>query len=166
MQSGALKGMMPGGAAEQSTGTTGQATSPSITMPSQAELQAMQGQLSTMFQSLTLDMWIAKDSYQFRQVELKATIVPPAETTASTAAQATPTTDSATNALLAGAAQGIKSISIDAKVSLTPSTTPVTVTPPAAADVKPFSDLQQSLSGLMGLFSGALGGGTTGSTTQ
>jgi hypothetical protein len=164
-QSGALKGMMPGGAAEQGTATTGQATSPSITMPSQQELQAMASKLPAMFQNLTLDMWIAKDSYQFRQVQVKATIVPPAGglQTESTAAQGTATTPSAINPLLAGLAQGIKSISVDATVSLTPSATPVTVTPPA--DAKPLSDLQQSLTGLMGLFSGVLGGGILGTGT-
>ena len=155
MQDKTIQGMLPsvGSGAPGGTGS-------SITMPSQEELQAVQGQLSTMFQNLTLDMWIAKDTYQFRQVELKATIVQPAETTASTVAQATPTTDTATNALLAGAAQGIKSISIDATVSVAPAAAPLTVTPPAGA--KPFSELEQSLSGLMGLFSGALGGAATG----
>lgn len=164
-QSGALKGMMPGGAAGQSTGTTGPATSPSVTMPSQQELQALASQLPAIFQNLTLDMWIAKDSYQFRQVQVKATIVPPAGSlqTESTATQGTATTQSATDALLQGLALGIKSISLDATVSLTPSATPVTVTPPT--DAKPLSDLQQSLEGLMGVFSGALGGGILGTST-
>ena len=167
IQSGAFKGMMPGGAADQSTGTSGQETSPSVTMPSQEKLQALQSQLPAMFQNLTLDMWIAKDSYQFRQVEVKATIVPPAETqqTESTAAQGTSTTQSATQAMLEGIAQGIKSISIDAIISLTPSTTPVTVTPPAAADVKTFSELQKSLGGLQSLFSGAVGAPMIGTST-
>jgi hypothetical protein len=155
MQDKTFQGMIPS-IGSGMMGTTGT----SVTLPSQEELQTLQSQLGTMFKSLTLDMWITKDTYQFRQVELKATIAPPAEATESTAAQATPTTDTATNALLAGAAQGIKSISLDAKISLTPATTPVTVTPPT--DAKPFSDLQQALSGLMGLFSGALGGAATG----
>lgn len=160
VQSGALKGLMPG-----SAGTGGQVTSPSVTLPSQEELQALQKQLTGMFQTLTIDMWIAKDTYQFRQVEVKATIVPPAQSlqTESTATQGTSTTESATGALLEGIGQGIKSVSLDATVSLTPSATPVTVTPPA--DAKPISDLQQALSGLMGLF-GGLGGGSLGTLGQ
>ena len=73
-----------------------------------------------MFKNLTVDMWIAKDTYQFRQVELNATIVPPRR----------PRTRRAING-----------ITLKATISMAPATAPLTVTPPA--DVKPFSELRE-----------------------
>ena len=90
-----------------------------------------------MFKNVTLDMWVTKGTYQLRQVELNASIVPPAGQDA----------------------QGINSIGIKATVSMAPATTPLTVTPPA--DAKPFSELEKSLGALQGLLSGALGGVTS-----
>jgi len=133
MQDKTIQGMLPP-IGSGMMGTTGS----SITMPSPQDLQGLQSQLGAMFKNVTVDMWIAKDSYQFRQVELNASIVPPAGQDA----------------------QGINGIALKASVSIAPATTPLTVTPPAGA--KPFSELEQSLSGLMGLFSGALGGAATG----
>ncbi len=109
-------------------------TNTSTSMPTDQELQSMQTQLTQMFQNLTLDLWIAKDGYQLRKAELNAKVVPPAGEDA----------------------QGINDITLKADFSMTPATAPVTVTPPT--DAKPFSDLEQSLGMLQGLFSGALGG--------
>ena len=131
-------------------------------MPSEQELQQLQSQLPAVFQTLTLDMWITKDTHQFRQVEVKATIVPPAETPQS---QSTSTESTqALQGMLQGVAQGIKSIAVDATVSLAPASTPVTVTPPT--NVKPYGDLQNALQGFTSLFSGFLGGGSTSTSAQ
>ncbi len=131
MQDKTIQGMLPS-VGSGVMGTTGS----SITMPSQEELQGLGSQLGAMFKSVTLDMWIAKDTYQFRQVELNASIVPPAGQDA----------------------QGINGITLKAAISVAPATTPLTVTPPA--DAKPFSELEKSLGALQGLFSGVLGGVT------
>jgi hypothetical protein len=133
MQDKTIQGMLP----SMGSGTSG-ATDNSITMPSEQELQGLQSQIGTMFKNVTLDMWITKDTYQFRQVEMNASIVPPAGEDA----------------------QGINSIDIKATASMAPATAPLTVTPPT--DAKPFSELEQSLGALQGLFSGVLGGGTLG----
>ena len=121
-----------------STVTSGGATS--ITIPSATELQTLQTQVGQMFKNLTVDVWVTKDTYQVRQMQLDATITPPAgETTGSTI-------------------QGINSVALKFTLSIAPATTPLTVTAPA--DVKPFTDLQKALSGLASTFSGILGGGT------
>jgi hypothetical protein len=119
-------------------GGTDGSTASSIPVPSQQELQQMQTQLSSMFKNVSVDMWIAKDSYQLRKMDMNASIVPPAGE------------DS----------QGINSIDLKATASLAPSSTPLTVTPPTGA--KPFSELEKDLGGFMNLFSGALGGGILG----
>ena len=117
-----------------------------------------------------LDIWVTKDTYQIRQLEVKASIVPPAESaqSESTTSESTATTESAaqaaTKAALQGLVQGIKSVSLDATVSLTPTTAPLKVTPPT--DVKPWSDLQTTLQGYMSMFSGVLGGGSTSTSAQ
>jgi Family of unknown function (DUF6612) len=128
-----IQGLM-GSLGADMMGTTGT----SLQMPSAQELQTLQSELGQVFQNVTVDMWIAKDTYQLRQAELNASLVPPAGQ------------DS----------QGINGITLNAKMSVAPATSPVTVTPPT--DAKPFSDLENSLGALQGLFSGALGGGTLG----
>lgn len=132
MQDKTIQGMLPSMGSGM-MGTTGS----SLTMPSQEELQGLESQLGAMFKNVTLDMWVTKDAYQLRQVELNASIVPPAGQDA----------------------QGINGIGIKATVSMAPATTALTVTPPA--DAKPLSELEKSLGALQGLFSGALGGVTT-----
>lgn len=113
-------------------------TDTSLPVPSQQEMQAIQSQIAQMFKNVTLDMWITKDTLQFRQVELNASIVPPAgEDT-----------------------QGINGITVKATFSVAPATSPLTVTPPA--DAKPFTELEKALGALESLFSGALGGGVLG----
>jgi hypothetical protein len=160
VQSGALKSIVP--STQESTESTAPGATPSVTMPSQQELQQLQSQLPAVFQTLTLDMWITKDTHQFRQVEVKATIVPPAETPQS---QSTSTESTqALQGMVQGVAQGIKSIAVDATVSLTPASAPVTVTPPTNA--KPWSDLGNALQGLTSLFSGFTGGGSTSTNAQ
>jgi hypothetical protein len=67
----------------------------------------------------------------------------------------------------AGQGEGLTSIDIKANVSIAPATTPITVTPPT--DARPFSELEQVLRTLQGLFEGATGGlpigpSTTGTT--
>lgn len=133
MQDKTIQGMLPS-VGSGMMGTTGS----SITMPSQQDLQGLQSQLGPMFKNVTVDMWITKDTYQFRQVQLGASIVPPAGQDV----------------------QGINSITLKATLSMAPATAPVTVTPPA--DAKPFSELEKSLGGLQSLFSGALSGGMMG----
>jgi len=133
MQDKTIQGMLP----SLGSGMMG-ATGSSLAIPSQQDLQGLESQLGAMFKNMTLDMWITKDTYQLRQAELNASIVPPAGQDA----------------------QGINSIDIKATASMAPATAPLTVTPPA--DAKPFSELEQSLGALQGLFSGALGGGTLG----
>jgi hypothetical protein len=135
MQDKTIQGLLP------SIGAGAMGTDTSITMPSPEELQSLQSELGSMFQNLTVDMWIAKDTYQLRQAQIEASIVPPAGQDA----------------------QGITGINIKATASIAPATSPVTVNPPT--DAKPFSELQQSLGALEGLLSGALGGGATGSGT-
>lgn len=128
MQDETIMGMVPSmGSAEGPTG--------SLPVPDQEQLQAVQTQLAAMFKDFTVDMWIAKDTYQFRQMKMHAGIVPPAGEDA----------------------QGINGMELDASVSMAPTDAPVTVTPPTGA--KPFSDLEKALGGLMGLFGGALGEG-------
>ena len=166
--SGALKGLIPSGA--ESTESTAPGSSTSESMPTQQELQQLESSLPTVVQSLMLDIWVTKDTYQIRQLEVKASIVPPAESaqSESTTSESTATTESpaqaATKAALQGLVQGIKSVSLDATVSLTPATTPLKVTPPTGA--KPWSDLQTTLQGYMSMFSGALGGGSTSTSGQ
>jgi hypothetical protein len=145
-----------------SSGSTQGSTQPSITLPSQDMLRGIQQQITSMLQNMTIDFWVTEDTYQFRQVELKATIVP------SGAGQTTQggNTQNGVGQMLQGIAQGINSVAVDATVSIAPATTPLTITPPA--DAKPFSDLLGSLQALQGLFSGSLGGmmGTTPSSAQ
>jgi len=161
--SGVLKNLIPSGA--KSTDSTALSASTSETMPTQQELQQLKSNLTAAVQSLTLDVWVTKGTYQICQLEVKASIVPPAQSaqSESTTSESTATTESAaqaaTKAALQGLIQGIKSVSIDATVSLTPAATPVKVTPPNGA--KSWSDLQTTLQGLMSMFSGALGGGST-----
>ena len=107
IQSGALKSIVP--STQESTTSTAPATTPSAAMPSQQELQQIESQLPAMFQTLTLDVWITKDTHQFRQVEVKATIVPPAETP-----QSQSTSTESTQALQGMLQEGIKSIALDA----------------------------------------------------
>jgi hypothetical protein len=166
--SGALKGLIPSGT--ESTDTTVAGSSTSETVPTQQELQQLQSTLPAVIQGLMLDVWVTKDTLQVRQVEVKATILPPAQSaqSESTTSESTATTESAaqaaTQAALQGFVQGIKSISLDATVSLAPATTPLKVTPPTGA--KPWSDLQTTLQGLMSMFSGVLGGASTSTSVQ
>jgi hypothetical protein len=166
--SGALKGLIPSGA--ESTQSTAPGSSTSESMPTQQELQQLESSLPSVVQSLMLDIWVTKDTHQIRQLEVKASIVPPAESaqSESTTSESTATTESpaqaATKAALQGLVQGIKSVSLDATVSLTPATAPLKVTPPT--DAKPWGDLQTTLQGYMSMFSGVLGGGSTSTSAQ
>jgi uncharacterized protein YgfB (UPF0149 family) len=132
MQDKNIMGMLP----SMGAGTEG-ATGSSLPLPDQQQLQQMQTQLASMFEDFTVDMWIAKDTYQLRKAQLHASMVPPAGE------------DS----------QGINGIDLTAALSMAPASAPITVTPPTGA--KPFSELENALGGLMGLFSGALGEGIT-----
>jgi hypothetical protein len=127
---GMLPSIMGGGAG---------ATTTSVSLPSQQELQALQTQMASVFKNLTVDIWIAKDTYQFRKVAFNAEMVPPPDDTS---------------------AEGITGVTVSAAASLDPSEKPLTVEPPA--DVKPASELEKALGGLEGLFSGALGGAMMG----
>lgn len=111
-------------------GTTGS----SVPLPTGAEMEELQKQLGSMFQTFTVDVWITKDGYQVRKAAIDAKIVPPAGEDA----------------------QGIDDIALKMNVSMAPTDSPVTVTPPV--DAKPFSELEQALGALSGLFSGMLGG--------
>ena len=137
-----IQGMMGSlsGAMKGSTGTTAAgATKTSVSLPSAAELQTA---LPQMLKNLTVDMWVTKDTYQMRQVQIDATIVPPADQNA----------------------QGISSIALKLTLSMAPATAPLTVTAPA--DVKPFADLQTAVKGLTSMFSGLLGAGDTDTTVS
>ena len=123
------KGLM-GSASTEATG----GTSSSVTASAAQRLQTVGSQLATMFKNLTIDMWIAKDSYQMRQAQVDATIVPPAGQDA----------------------KGISSATLKLTVSMAPATTPLTVTAPV--DAKPFSDLQTALKGLVSLLAPVLEG--------
>jgi hypothetical protein len=116
--------------------TSGSATAGSATSSSAA---GGPGAVTSAIQSLTLDAWVTKDTHQPAQIEVKADIVPPA-----------PSAQSGSTS--SGITQSIKNISVDATVSVAPSATPVTVTPPV--DAKPWSDLQTTLQGYLSLFSG------------
>jgi hypothetical protein len=111
-----------------------------ISLPSAAKLQTVQTQLAQMFKNLTVDFWITKDSYQMRQMQVDATIVPPAGEDA----------------------QGVNSIGMKFTLSMAPATAPLTVSAPA--DVKPITELKTALSGLIGMFSGMLGTDTSDTT--
>ncbi len=105
-----------------------------LEMPTEQELQQVQSQLAAMFPLLSVDMWITKDGYQPRQMELNAKMVPPAEMDL----------------------DGITDITVKASFSMAPTDKPMTFSAPA--NPRPFTELEQALSGLEGLFSGALGG--------
>ena len=169
VSSGALKSVIPSGA-QESTESTTPGASTSETVSPQQEAQQLQSELTSALQSLSLDVWVTKDTNEIRQVEVKANIVPPAPSTQNESAtsESTATTESAaqaqTRAALQSVIQGIKSVAIDATVTLVPATTPLTVTPPA--DAKLWSDLQTALQEYMSLLSGVLGGGSTSTSAQ
>ena len=166
--SGALKNLMPSGTESTTSTASSTSTAPSAatseSVPTQQQLQQLQSEITSAVQSLTLDVWVAKSSGQLRQVEAKATVVPPAgtaqqETTTSASAGTTTTgsaAQAANEAALQSALQAIKSVSLDATVSIAPATTALKVTPPVNS--KPFTDLQAAL---QSLFSGAFGAGST-----
>lgn len=105
-----------------------------MSMPTGDDLAEMQQQLDSMFETLTADVWITKDDYQLRKVSLNAKMVPPTGEDA----------------------QGIDDITMSMNLSMAPTDAPVTVTPPASS--KPFSELEQALGMLEGMFSGLIGG--------
>ncbi len=136
-----ITGMMGSTGITGASGSTGSTETP-VSLPTGADLQTMQKELGSMFQTLTVDVWITKDGYQLRQAAINAKVVPPAGEDA----------------------QGIKDITLKMNVSMAPASAPVAVTPPA--DAKPFSDLEKAFTGLQTLFSGMFGGaGTAPSTT-
>ena len=102
-----------------------------------SDLAEAQAAIQAWLQNLSVDMWVATDTYQFRQFQVNANVMPPA-----------------------GEGGGISSVMVQATVTLNPATAPVSIQPPT--NVRPFSDLQQSLNTLLGLFSG--GAGSTGTT--
>ena len=156
------------------TETTAAAASTSDTA-AQQEMQQLQAGLTSAVKSLTIDLWISKDANQIRQAEVKATVVPPAnlgqaDTTTSQAGapQSTATTESAaqaaTKAALESVVKSIKTVSLDATVTIDPSATPKTVTAPTGA--KPWTDLQTALQGFTSMLTGALGGESTTTSVQ
>jgi hypothetical protein len=163
--SDAFKSLLPSKASTEST----LGTSLSIKMPTQEELQNLQAQITSAVQSLTIDAWITKDTSQFRKIEVKATVVPPAKTAVSESPTSgitsnTEAMDGAAKDMLQGLGQAIKSISLDASISLTPATAPVKITPPA--DAKPWSELQTVIKGFSSMFSGGLDKGSTSTAGQ
>ena len=135
-----MMGSLSSGIMGSTDTTTAGGTETTISLPSAAELQTVQTQLAQMFKNLTVDFWITKDSYQMRQMQVDATIAPPAGTDA----------------------QGVNSIGMKFTISMAPATAPLTVTAPA--DVKPFTELETAMSGLTGMLSGMLGTDTTDTT--
>jgi hypothetical protein len=131
-----LKSSTTSSGATSSGAASGGTTSGGATSSSEA---SSAGSITSAIQSLTLDAWVTKDTRQPLQLEVKANVVPPPQTTQS-------------GSTASGITQSIKNVSVDATVSIGPSTTPVTVTPPT--DAKPWSDLQTTLQGYMSLFSG------------
>ena len=59
--SGVLKSLIPSGA--KSTDSTALSASTSETTPTQQELQQLKSNLAAAVQSLTLDVWVTKDTY-------------------------------------------------------------------------------------------------------
>ena len=137
-----MMGSLRSGMMGSTDSTTVGSTDTPVSLPSAAELQTALSQLPAMFKNLTVDFWIAKDSYQMRQMQLDATIAPPTGTTG---------------------AQGINDITLKLTLSMAPATAPLTVTAPA--DVKPFTELKTAFSGLTSMFSGMLGTDKTDTTT-
>jgi hypothetical protein len=135
-----MMGSLSSGIMRSTDTTTVGGSETSITLPGAAKLQTVQTEMAQMFKNLTVDFWIAKDSCQMRQMEMDATIVPPASADA----------------------QGVNSIGMKLTLSMAPATTPLTVTAPS--DVKPFTELETALGGLESMFSGMLGTDTTDTT--
>lgn len=146
--SGSLSGLMggvPGGAASGSSeglGAAGLGVDPSM-------LLQMQQQITAMFQSLTADVWIAKDDLMMLRFTAGAKIVPPAGE------------DSG----------GLSGITLDMDVTLQDHNQAVTVAAPAGA--KPFSALEEamekdpaSILGPLGGILGMTGGMGFGDATQ
>ncbi len=125
------------------TGSTSGLMGEGMGLPGTEELQEMQAQLTSMFQNLTADLWVAKDDSMLRKAAIAASMVPPAGEDA----------------------QGLNAINIAATMLFQTVNQPVTVDPPASA--LPWSEfekaMQEGLGMFGGMFSGALGG--TGAAT-
>ncbi|GEM_PF-6915221 len=91
-----------------------------LQLPQGEELNAVLDQLAGMFQGVTFDVWVAKDSNFVRKLSMSATLVPPQE----------------------AESDGLKSVSLAATATLDPGAE-VKVSAPSA--VKPFTELQKDL---------------------
>lgn len=80
---------------------------------------------------VSLDMWVATDTYEFMQFQINAALAPPA-----------------------GEGDGVDGLTAEATVTLEASGAPVTVEPPT--DSRPFSELEQMLDALTGMFGGGM----------
>ncbi len=125
------------------TGSSSGLMGEGIGLPGAEELQEMQTQLTSMFQNLTADLWIATEDSMLRKAAIGASLVPPAGEDA----------------------QGLNGIDIAATMLFQAVNQPVTVEPPASA--LPWSEFEKAMqenAGMFGgMFSGALGG--TGTST-
>ncbi len=103
-------------------------------VPGQEELDQIQQQMATMFQELTADVWIAKDTLMPMKFEIAATMVPPA----------------------GDDAQGMNAITLALALNLRDINEPVVVEAPAGA--LPWSAFEKALQENPGMFFGPLGG--------
>lgn len=126
-QSGAFADMMG------QAGTGGTMIDPATMLPQGKELEAMAGQIVSMFQDLTFDVWIAKDTLLLEKMALNARMVPPAGE------------DSA----------GVNAVTLSATVSLDPGAAVNVTAPPSP---KSLEDLQNDMMNNPGLFGPLMGG--------
>jgi hypothetical protein len=115
----ALKSLDPSGAMSEIIGEELMGGEVSLA-PSPEDLQAMQEQLTTVFQSMTVDLWIAKDTMVPAKMTMSARIVPPAEE-----------------------AMGLTAIVLAAELSFKDVNKPVSVEAPAEA--QPWSVLEKAM---------------------
>lgn len=126
-QSGAFADMM------DQADTGGAMMVPPAMLPQGEELEAMMGQMASMFQDLTFDVWIAKDTLLFEKAVLNARMVPPAGE------------DPA----------GVNAVTLGATVSLDPDAAVNVTAPPSA---KSLEELQKDMMKNPGLFGPLMGG--------
>lgn len=111
-------------------------------MPAPEELQQMEDQLASMFESLVADVWIGVEDSILRQATIEARMVPPAGEDA----------------------DGLNAINLSATILLQGINQPITVEPPASA--LPWSEFEKALQENPGLFMGGLMGGLGGIDSQ
>lgn len=127
IQSGSLTGLMG------QTGTDSSLMDPAALLPPEKELQGMVDQVGSMFEDLTFDVWVAKDTLLFEKAALNARMVPPAGEDAA----------------------GVNAVTLSATVSLDPGASVKVAAPPSA---KPWDELQKDLMNNPGLFGPFMGG--------